>query len=141
MEYVRLATHSADYVVPGHNGFEPGRALRVSLGAVTGQVQMMTNRSGLRFNLYAQIHDKAGDCYLQSEQKELMRAAWGQRTRASGTVSREGVLDLPAAVRQILNIEAQEEPMIGSFRQARGVIPWQPGYEKHETALRRLRDS
>lgn len=77
---LRLATPSADYVVPGQNGVEPGRALRVSLGTVTGRVQMLTNRGGLRFNLYDQIHDKAGDCYLQSEQteqKESMRAAWG----------------------------------------------------------------
>lgn len=77
MEYVRLATPSADYVIPGKYGVDPGRALRVSLGAVTGRAQMLTNRGGLRFNLYAQIHDKAGDCYLQSEQGELMRAAWG----------------------------------------------------------------
>ena len=116
--------------------------MRVSLGAVTGRVQMLTNPGGLRFNLYDQIHDKAGDCYLQSEQEEqkkLMRAAWGQRARVSGTVSREGVLGLPVAVCQILNIEALDERMIGSFRQARGVIPWQPGYERAETALRRLR--
>ena len=56
-----------------------------------------------------------------------MRAAWGQRARGSGTVFREGVLGLPAAVREILNIEALEEPMLGSYRQARGVIPCHPG--------------
>ena len=45
MEDVRLATPSADYIVPGHNGGEPGRALRVRLGTVlfhfAGQFQLI----------------------------------------------------------------------------------------------------
>lgn len=43
-----------------------------------------------------------------------MRAAWGERDRGSGTVSREGVLGLPVAVRPVLNTEERDEPMIGS---------------------------
>lgn len=140
MEYVRLETPSGDYIVPGQNGVAPSRGVRISIGAITGRVQTLTNRGGLRFKLYDHIHDKAVACYLQSGQEELMRAAWGRRARVSGTVSRDGKLGLPVAVRQILKVEILEEPKPGAYRAARGAIPWQPGYETPEAVIRRLRD-
>lgn len=140
MESVRLETPSADYIVPGKNGVAPNRSLKISIGAITGRVQTLTNRGGLRFNLYDHIHDKAVACYLRPGEEERVRNAWGRRARVSGTVSRDGVLGLPVAVRQILKIEILEEPKPGSYRAARGAIPWQPGYEKPETVIRRLRD-
>lgn len=140
MEYVRLETPSADYIVPGKDGVTPSPGVRISIGAITGRVQTLTNRGGLRFKLYDHIHNKAVACYLQSGQEELMRAAWGRRARVSGTVSRDGKLGLPVAVRQILKVEILEEPKPGAYRAARGAIPWQPGYETPEAVIRRLRD-
>ena len=140
MEYVRLETPQGDYIVPGQNGVGPIPALRVSIGAITGRVQTLTNRGGLRFKLYDHIHDKAVSCYLQPGQEELMRTAWGRRARVSGTVSRDGVLGLPVAVRQILNVEVLPEPTPGSYQQARGTLASLPGDEKPEAVIRRLRD-
>ena len=140
VEYVRLETPEGDYIVPGKDGITPGRAVRISIGAITGRVQTLTNRGGLRFKLYDHIHDKAVACYLQPGQEELMRAAWSRRARVSGTVSRDSVLGLPVAVRQILKVEILEEPNPGAYRAARGAIPWQPGYETPEAVIRRLRD-
>lgn len=140
VESVRLETVDGDHIVARNGAVAPGRALRVSIGAITGRVQTLTNRGGLRFNLYDHIHDKAVACYLQSGQEELMRAAWGRRARVSGTVSRDGVLGLPVAVRQILKVEVLAEPTPGAYLAAKGAIPWQPGYEKPEVVIRRLRD-
>ena len=140
MEYVRLETPSGDYIVPGQNGVAPSPGVRISIGAITGRVQTLTNRGGLRFNLYDHIHDKAVACYLQSGQEELMRAAWGRRARVSGTVSRDGKLGLPVAVRQILKVEVLPEPTPGSYQRARGALAGLPGYETPEAVIRRLRD-
>lgn len=140
MEYVRLETPQGDYIVPGQNGVGPIPALRVSIGAITGRVQTLTNRGRLRFNLYDHIHDKAVACYLQSGQEELMRAAWGRRARVSGTVSRNADLGLPVAVRQILKVEVLAEPTTGSYQQARGALAGLPGDEKPEAVIRRLHD-
>ena len=58
-------------------------APRVSIGAITGRVQTLSNRAGLRFNLYDTLFDKAVACYLALGQEEFMREAWGQRDRVS----------------------------------------------------------
>lgn len=139
MEYVRLETPSGDYIVPGKDAAAVP-ALKISIGAITGRVQTLTNRGGLRFKLYDHIHDKAVACYLQSGQEELMRAAWGRRARVSGTVSRDGKLGLPVAVRQILKVEVLPEPTPGSYQRARGALAGLPGDETPEAVIRRLRD-
>lgn len=140
VESVRFETVGGDHIVAKNGAVAPGQALRVSIGAITGRVQTLTNRGSLRFTLYDHIHDKAVACYLQPGQEELMRAAWGRRARVSGTVSRDGVLGLPVAVRQILKIEVMAEPTPGSYQQARGALAGLPGDEKPEAVIRRLRD-
>lgn len=140
MEYVRFETPDGDYIVAGNGAVAPRRSLKVSIGAITGRVQTLTNRGSLRFTLYDHIHDKAVACYLQPGQEELIREVWGRRARVSGTVYRDGVLGLPAEVRQILKIEPLAEPTPGSYQQARGALAGLPGDEKPEAVIRRLRD-
>lgn len=140
MEYVRFETPNRDYVVAGNGAAAPNRSPKLSIGAITGRVQTLTNRGGLRFTLYDHIHDKAVACYLRPGQEELIRAAWGRRARVSGTVSREGDLGLPVAVRQILKVEVIEEPTPGLYQQAKGALAGLPGDEKPEAVIRRLRD-
>ena len=140
-EYIRLETPNSDYTIFGNGGARTGRTLSVSIGAISGRVQTLSNRGSLRFNLYDTVHDRPVSCYLQPGQEELMREAWGQRSRVSGSVSRERDSGRPVAIRQILKIEILEDVPPGSYLLAKGAVPWQPGDEMPEDTIRRLRDA
>ncbi len=141
VEYVRFETSESNYIIY-HNGNTPVEpATTVAIGAVTGRVQVLSNRGGLRFNLYDTVHDRAVSCYLKLGQEELMREAWGQRAMVSGQVTRDAVTGRPITIRQILNVEILEEAAAGSYRDAKGAVPWQPGDMSPEDAIRKLRDA
>ena len=144
MEYIRFETSDNDFMVYGAR--QTSDAIdtsfpTVSIGAITGRIQTLSNRSGLRFNLYDVVHDKAVACYLNPEQEGIVREAWGRRAIVSGTVSREASTGKPIAIRQIIDIEIIEDAPSGSYRHARGAVPWQPGYKKPEEIIRQLRDA
>jgi hypothetical protein len=141
IEYVRFETPDRDYTIypNGHNLIRP--APTVSIGAITGRVQTLSNRSGLRFNLYDTLHDKAVACYLAPGQEEMMREAWGRRATVTGRVSREAPTGRPLAIRQIVDLEILSDSAPGSYRQARGAVPWQPGDRQPEDVIRELRDA
>lgn len=141
VEYIRFGTASKDYTILGDGIALLHQALSVSIGAVSGRVQTLSNRGSLRFNLYDTIHDKAVACYLQTGQEELMREAWGRRARVSGRVSRESDTGRPVAIRRILDVEILEDISPGSYRLARGVVPLDSGSEMPEEVIRRLRDA
>ena len=141
VDYVRFETLSGDYTISGNGAQMPRRSLAVSVGAITGRVQTLSNRGSLRFNLYDTVHDKAVGCYLRPGQEESMREAWGRRARVSGWVSRESDSGRPVAIRQIQGIEILEDVAPGSYRLARGAVPWKPGDEMPEEVIRRLRDA
>ena len=144
MEYVRFETSDNDFVVYSSRHTSDTAAASsptVSIGAITGRVQTLSNRSGLRFNLYDAVHDKAVACYLNSEQEEIVREAWGRRATISGAVSRDASTGRPIAIRRIMNIEILEDVPLGSYRRARGAVPWLPGYEKPEEIIRQMRDA
>ena len=104
-------------------------------------MQTLSNRSGLRFNLYDNIHDRAVACYLEPGQEDRMRQAWGRMARVSGTVSREESTGNPTVIRRIIDIEVIEEKEPGAYQLARGAVPWQPGFEAPEDLIRRMRDA
>ena len=141
MEYVRFETQDSDYTIYRNGDYPAKPAPTVSIGAITGRVQTLSNRGGLRFNLYDTLHDKAVACYLAPGQEELMREAWGQRARVSGKISREGHTGRPTTIRNILGVEILIDTPTGSYRRARGAVPWQPGDLLAEDAIRRLRDA
>lgn len=140
-DYVRFETPDIEYTIY-RNGHTPNRpAARVSIGAITGTIQTLSNRGGLRFNLYDTLHDKAVACYLAPGQDELMREAWGRRARVTGRISREASTGRPIAIRQIVAVETLSAAPPGSYRQARGAVPWQPGDPMPEDVIRQLRDA
>ena len=141
VEYVRFETPETDYTFRG--GEEPldQPEPTVAIGAVTGRVQTLSSRAGLRFNLYDTVHDKAVGCYLTSGQEELMREAWGRRARVSGSISREARTGRPIAIRKILDVEILADIEPGSYRRARGAVPWRSDYELPEQVVQRLRDA
>ena len=142
VEYVRFRTPDNDYIITGRGvSTNVNDAVSVSIGAITGIVQTLSSRNSLMFNLYDALHNKRVACYMEEGQEELMREAWGRRVRVSGSVSRETDTGKPVAVRQILNVEILSEVAAGSYRQARGAVPWQSGFEKPEEAIRQMRDA
>ncbi len=143
IDYVRFETPENDYTILGNGtGAEhQHRTLQTSIGAVVGRVQTLSNRGGLRFNLYDTIHDKAVSCYLQQGQEELMREVWGKRVTVSGTVSRERHLGRPVAIRHILSIDVLEDIAQGSYHRARGAVLWREGDKMPEEIIRHLRDA
>ena len=141
VEYVRFETPDEDHVVYGNGEGYGQDALKVSIGAIAGRVQTLSNRAGLRFNLYDAVQDKAVSCYLAPGQEDLMRKAWDRRARVSGTVSREATTGRPMAVRKIMRVEILEDIAPGSYKRARGAVPWKPEYELPEEIVRQLRDA
>ena len=141
VEYVRFETPENDYTLRGNDEPHGQPEPRVAIGAVTGRVQTLSSRAGLRFNLYDTVHDKAVGCYLASGQEELMREAWGRRARVSGSVSREASTGIPIAIRRILTVEILADPEPGSYETARGAAPWRSGYELPEQVVHGLRDA
>ncbi len=141
VEYVRFETREVEYTIYG-NGSSPVQPNAThAIGAITGRVQTLSNRLGLRFNLYDTIHDKAVGCYLEPGQENLMRQAWGRRAKVSGRVSREQSTGRPLSVRQITDIEILGDVPLGDFREARGSVPLRDHDPLPEDAIRRVRDA
>lgn len=140
-EYVRFQTSERDCTIyrSGHTSLR--RPPTVAIGAVTGRVQTLSNRGGLRFNLYDTLHDKAVACYLAPDQDEIMREAWGSRATVTGRVSRDALNGRPIAIRQIIAVESLAETERGSYQRARGTVAWQVGDRLPEEVIRDLRDA
>ena len=142
-EYVRLGTPDQDYIIHGNGVASDNIPIQpsVSIGAITGRVQSLSSRTGLRFNLYDTIHDRAVTCYLKSGQEEVMREVWGRWAMVVGRVSRESVTGKPISIRDIQKVERLDEERPGEYQEARGAVPWQPGDMLPEDAIRLLRDA
>ena len=142
-EYVRFGTPDVDCTIYGKripnndNPVSPS----VSIGAITGRVQTLSSRSGFRFNLYDTVHDRAVACYLGPRQEEIMREAWGNLVTVVGRVSRDPMTAEPISIRDIRQVELLDDVAPGSYRQARGAVPWEPGDILPEEAIRLLRDA
>lgn len=140
-DYVRFETPDIDYTIYRNGHILSRPTPTVSIGAISGSIQTLSNRGGLRFNLYDTLHDKAIACYLAPGQEELMREAWGRRATVTGKISREMSTGRPIAIRQIVAVDTLSESPFGSYRQARGAVPWQPGDLMPEDVIRQLRDA
>lgn len=110
-------------------------------GAVTGRIQTLTNRQGLRFTLYDAVYDKAVSCYLSEGQEEMMRGMWGKMAIVEGWISRDALTGRAIAIRQVSRVTPRPEVEPGSFLLARGALPAPPGAELPELTIRRLRDA
>ncbi len=141
VEYARFGTMLDDVFIYG-NGQTPGTPTGlVSVGVITGTVQTLSNRSGLRFTIYDSVHDKGVRCYLEQGQEELIRDIWGRRASVSGTIHRDGLTGIPKTVTNVLNVEALAEVEPGSYRNARGVVPWKEGDRMPEDVIRESRNT
>ena len=143
VDYVKFKTPTQNYMVFG-NGTEvedaPTSPL-VSIGAITGRVQTVSNRSGLIFNLYDDVLDRRVTCYLEPGQKEMMREAWDRRVSVSGSISRNSATGAPTSIRDISKVDILEDPVPGAYRNARGAVPWKSGDMLPEEVIRLSRDA
>jgi hypothetical protein len=113
----------------------------VTHGTVTGRIQTLQLRRGLRFVLYDALHDKAVVCYLAPEHEGLMRDAWGRLAEVTGMVTRDPVTDRPRTVRQVTNVRVLDELDRYAFRAARGVVERRDDAPPSEDVIRRIRDA
>jgi len=151
IQAMRLETSFSDaLIVNGHRAgemtFDRGHAptpaaLTYAYGQMRGTVQTLSNRRGLKFTLYDAIFDKPISCYLSEGQEELMRGAWGRQVTVSGLIAREPYQKRPVVLRHITQVNIVEEVPAGSYRQARGAIPYEEGSEKPEVIIRGIRDA
>jgi len=139
---IRFETARTDSVIYG--AFDTQRknaAPRVTLGMVRGTVQALSNRGRLKFTLYDAIFDTPISCYVAEGREATMRDIWGKQVTVTGRVTREPDNGRPMAVRNITSIEPVQESAPGSYKRARGALPWSEPDEPAEVSIRRLRDA
>lgn len=112
-----------------------------TLGAVSGRVQSLSSRGGLRFTIYDSMDDKAVSCYLDRDGEPLMIDVWGKVATVEGVVSRDPRTGRALAVRQISGVVAHDERQPDDYRVAKGAVIPLPGAAKPEDIIRRMRDA
>lgn len=115
--------------------------ISTAYGAVEGRVQTLTSRGSLRFVLYDSLNDKPVSCYLAEGQEDLMRGIWGQLAMVEGMVSRDPLTGRAVSIRRVRGVEPVKEVVPGSYRHARGLVPFDPDDPKPEELIRRMRDA
>jgi hypothetical protein len=142
---MRLGTpeESATIVSPSLTAYEMRTVTPtlISYGAIEGRIQTLTDRAELRFTLYDAVFDQAVRCYLQDNQREMMRDAWGHRAIVEGRVTRDFLTGRPKEIRRIVRMDILDDVEPGSYRAARGVSPIGPDDLPPEDAVRRVRDA
>lgn len=116
------------------------KSIKYSLGSIRGTVESLTMRTKLYFTLWDSLFDKAVKCYYSQGEQETMREIWGKRVEVSGRIGRNPENGYPITIRDIFNVKLLSDITPGSYRNARGVIPWNVGDEKPENMIRRLRN-
>jgi hypothetical protein len=110
-------------------------------GAVEGRIQTVSNRGSLRFSLYDLAFDKQVSCYLDANDEDMLRNAWGRIAVVEGKVKRDPKTSRPTTVRHVTSIVVLAEPVPNAWREAQGALAGIGNGEPTETTVRRLRDA
>ena len=102
-------------------GEPPPQPLK-SHGVLSGVVETLTKRRGLKFTIYDRIFDKPVTCYLKEGQEDFIRDFWGKQVTVSGKIYRNAQNGRPYAVRDITYVRPMDDAPPGSYRRARGVL-------------------
>lgn len=115
-----------------------------ALGTVTGQVDTLKRR-GYTFTIYDLIFDRAVTCYLEPDQEDLMRDAWGKIATVTGEVARDAESGRPLEVRNVIHVEIANEldhdEDRPSYEAARGILAGYFDDLPSEELIRGLRDA
>jgi len=136
-----LTAESESVVVTRSPEPGPRPAIHLSLGTITGTVDTLSRRRGLKFTLYDDLFDRAIACYLASGQEDMIRDAWGRHVAVTGLISREPFRGMPISLREIQRIRQVPEPPPGGFRDAMGVLPVTCEADRADLVIRRMRDA
>lgn len=138
---IRFETPFSDALITGQTDQTKATEITYAHGQVRGTVQTLTSRRGLKFTLYDSVFDKPISCYLNEDQEEIMRGAWGRKVVVSGLIGREPDQKRPVVVRQIQDVEVLNDVPAGSYRLARGASSPEKESEKPEVTIRSIRDA
>lgn len=93
-----------------------------AFGTLSGIVETLQRRRN-SFMLYDSIFDQAVQCFVDDEQIEQLRQAWGKEAIVTGDVIRDPESGKPLEIREIRNIEIKSGDEQGDIiRQARGIL-------------------
>ncbi len=138
---LRFETPARDFIISGKSQIgEKSAPMKYSLGTVKGTIQTVSMRKKLNFTVWDALFDKPVSCYIHEGQEELLRKSWGKQAVVTGRIGRQAESGRPIVIREVKNIEIMEKPERGSYKRARGVLPWKQGDEKPEVILRRMRN-
>ena len=117
------------------------KVANTSFGSLIGRVDTVSSRRGFRIILYDDLFDSPVGCQLSDEQSELMRKAWKQRVRVTGTIQREALTGRPTRVTDVTDIVILKATDVSGFMRARGCLHLPPDTEPPEDFIRRIRDN
>lgn len=93
-----------------------------AFGTLSGIVETLQRRRN-SFMLYDSIFDQAVQCFVDDEQIEQLRYAWGKEVIVTGDVIRDHESGRPLEIREVRNIEIKPDDEQGDvIRQARGIL-------------------
>lgn len=148
VEAVRFETAEADATIRSledafaNSGVPEAPAPQpVAYGGVTGGVQTLSSRGGLRFTLYDVLFDRAVSCYLAGGQEEIMRDVWGRVAVVEGFVTRDRVTGRPQVIRNVRGVTVVREAEPDAYLASRGVLERDPAGTSPEEAVRELRSA
>ena len=113
----------------------------VSLGGVTGTAHTLIDRDGPKLILRDDLAKKPVECQFAPGHEDAMREAWGKRVTVYGRIERDWHTGLPLFIRDARKVDILPEVPPGSYKNARGAIPWKPGDMPAEESIRRIRDA
>jgi hypothetical protein len=141
---IRLETAEHDFIVaPDPSTVRlaiPVPSPVVSLGAVEGRIQTLSNRRSVRFTLYDELDDRAVSCYLRPGDEGMIQQFWGHRAIVEGTVRRD-FAGRPSTVRDITDIVMVPERGPDEWLSARGILADTWDGTPAEEMIRRVRDA
>jgi len=94
-----------------------------SIGVITGRLESLSSRQGLRAVIYDHVFDKAVRFTLDESLKEKVRDMWDKPVEAVGVVRRDGRTGRPLSIHDVTNISPvmiAGDPW--AWKSARGVL-------------------
>ena len=116
---------------------EPGQSL-TRLGTISGRVQPIETGNDDCFRLYDPL--AFVDCFIEAALVDVVRGMEGEYVIVAGLLARSPSTGRPLTVQNVFSIERVTPDAPGSYRRARGALPWRPGNPLPEDGIRRISD-